>query len=205
MFFKKEKKSCWFIAILSIVMTSFFISCKEEKKDLINYAFDPETIPMMHTDSVDMTISMDSGYIKYRMITKVWDMYEPPKDPYSYFPEKVYLEQYDTLGNVIATVSADTAWNYSRQKLWKLKGNVVVRNIDSAVFRTEEVFWDQRIHKIHSDKYVEVDHPQKGRLIGIRGFEANEQMTEYTFYGVKNSKVLVNEKQQETNKEENNN
>lgn len=188
-----RKKSLLFITI-SIIMTSFFVSCKKERKDIIDYAFDPYAIPMMHTDSVDMTISMDSGYVKYRLLTKVWDIYDATEDPYWFFPEKVYLEQYDTLGKVIATVKADTAWNYSRKKLWKLKGNVIVRNIDSAIFRSEEVYWDQRIHKIYSDKYVEVDQPDKGTLIGSRGFEANEQMTEYTFRGVVNSKVIVNEK-----------
>lgn len=184
-------------------MTSFFMSCKEERKDLIDFAFDPNTIPMMHTDSVDMTIAMDSGYVKYRLITQVWDIYDPPKDPYWFFPEKVYLEQYDTLGHVVATVKADTAWNYSRKRLWKLKGNVVVRNIDSAVFRSQEVYWDQRSHKIYSDIYVEVDQPDKGTLRATRGFEANEQMTEYTFRGVIDSKAIVNEEQREARSEDN--
>ncbi len=176
-------------------MTSFFMSCKEEKKDLVDFKFDPEVIPMMHTDSVDMTISSDSGYIKYRLITKIWDVYDTPKDPYWFFPEKAYFEQYDSLGNVVATVNADTVWNFSRKKLWKLKGNVIVKNIDGVVFKTEEVFWDQRTHKVYSNKFVEVDQPNKGTLRGARGFEANEQMTEYTFYGLTDSKILVNEKE----------
>ncbi|MBB4035984.1 LPS export ABC transporter protein LptC [Dysgonomonas hofstadii] len=158
----------------------FFAACKSDKKSSVGMTYDPEIIPSMNTDSVSMLIS-DSGLIRYKMIAKTWEVFDQAKDPYWYYPDGLYLEQFDTTFNVVVTVQSDTAWNYEKKKLWRLKGNVFVRNSVGETFSSDELYWDQQKEKIYSDKYVEVDRPEKGILRGKGGFEANQQMTEYQF------------------------
>ncbi|NDV79041.1 LPS export ABC transporter periplasmic protein LptC [Dysgonomonas sp. 511] len=183
------------VAIAIFAIPFLFASCKKEVKNAVDFHYDSEQTPTVNTDSVTMLIS-DSGIIRYKVITQTWEMFNEAKDPHSYFPDKVYLEQYDTLFNIVVVVKADTAWNYSRRKLWRLKGNVFIRNVVGETFTTEELFWDQQKAKIYSDKPVEVNSPNKGILRGKNGFESNQNMTDYEFKGVGNSPVYVREQQE---------
>ncbi|WP_029905018.1 LPS export ABC transporter periplasmic protein LptC [Prevotella sp. 10(H)] len=178
----------------------FFASCNKDDKSGVNFVYDKETVPSMHTDSVRMLIS-DSGLIKYKMITKTWNMYDEAKDPYWFFPDGLYLEQFDTAFQVVVTVVADTAWNYTRKDLWRLKGNVFVRNILGETFSGDELFWNRKQEKIYSDKLVEINRPEKGILIAKNGLVANQQMTEYEFMNVgekgdKKTLFYVNEEEE---------
>lgn len=176
------------------VMAFFFISCKEEIKDAVSFKYDPELVPMLSTDSVTMLIS-DSGLIRYKMIAKTWDVFEEAKDPYWLFPEKIYLEQYDTAFTVEAIIKADSAWNFTRRKLWQLRGHVFIRNKKNETFTGEELFWDERTQKVYSNKELIIDSPDEGKLPASR-FESNQQMTEYKFYRLKDAEMYYREEDQ---------
>ncbi len=175
-----KKNLAWVIVFFIFTMPFFFAACKSDKKSSVDMEYDPEVIPSMNTDSVNMLIS-DSGLIRYKLITKTWEVFDQAKEPYWYFPDGLYLEQFDTTFNVVVTIKSDTAWNYEKKKLWRLKGNVFVKNSVGETFSSEELFWDQQKEKIYSHLFVEVNRPEKGILRGKGGFEANQQMTQYEF------------------------
>lgn len=174
------------------------ISCSSNRKSEIDFSYNPETVPSMSTDSVDMLITSDSGVVKYHLITKKWDMYDNAKEPYWFFPEGLYGEQYDSLMQVEATLIADTAWNYKNQKLWRLKGNVVVQNKLGETFKTQELFWDERKSLVYSKVYSEMHRPGKSVLFGHSGFEGNRDMTKVFFFDTTGQTTLT---QEETEKE----
>lgn len=184
-------------------MAFFFISCKEEVKSTVDLHYDADKVPSLNTDSVTMLIS-DSGLIRYKVIAKTWEIFDRAKDPHWFFPDGLYVEQFDTIFSIVATVKADTAWNFTSKKLWQLRGHVVIRNKLGETFSSEELFWDQRQQKVYSKKYVEVFRPDKMILRGMGGFEANQQMTEYRFWNVKDSPITYNE-DQEANADDQNN
>lgn len=193
------------VTLFSIVTAIVFISCKDEVKNIVNLEFDGETTPTMksHNDTVQIS---DSGIIRYKVISKTWEIFDRAKDPHWRYPEGFYLEQFDTTFNIVSTIQADTAWNYTLRKLWKLKGNVFIRNKKDETFTGEELFWDSRQQKVYSDKYVVVNRPGQMILRGL-GFEANQQMTNYTFRDVgeiKSEKTLlyVNEDAENGDEEE---
>ncbi len=190
---QSNRKSKLFVitVFISVVIISF-MSCKEEVKNTIDLAFDPEKIPTLNTDSVTMLIS-DSGLIRYKMISKTWESFDKAKDPYQRFPDGFYGEQFDTTFAIVTTVKSDTAWYFTNRKVWKLKGNVFIRNKEETSYTSDELYWDQRKHLIYSDKYVEVKRPDKMTIKGTGGFESNEQMTEYRFKNVKDSPITYNE------------
>ena len=196
----KQKQNILVAVVTLFFITPFFLaSCKDDAKSSVNFTYDRETVPTMTTDSVNMLIS-DSGVIRYRLIAKTWDIFEQAKDPHWFYPQGLYLEQFDSAFNVVVTVKADTAWNFTARKLWKLKGHVFVKNIVGETFSSDELFWNQQQQRIYSDKFVKIDRPDKGILQGKGGFEANQQMTEYEFRRVGESTtgktiIYVNEDQ----------
>ncbi|WP_101690906.1 LPS export ABC transporter periplasmic protein LptC [Dysgonomonas massiliensis] len=174
------------ITVMTLLVITVFslVSCGNNQKSDIDFAYDPELIPSMSTDSIDMIITSDSGQVKYRILTQTWNMYDNAKEPYWSFPDKLHVEQYDSLMQVEATIDADSAWNYVNKKLWKLKGKVVIKNTLGETFKTEELYWDQRTERIYSNVHVEVHRPDKITLHGKNGFESNKNMTEYSFFNV---------------------
>ena len=163
-------------AVFVVVMFLFIVSCGKKEENLLNLKFNPETMPSMVTDSAVQFIS-DSGRTRYKIIADVWAVYDKAKEPFWYFPEGFYLERFDDKFNIEATIAADTAWNYTAKKLWRLKGNVDVRNMEGHEFKSDELFWDQTTAKIYSDNYIEI---KRGALeLKGYGFESNQQMTNY--------------------------
>lgn len=189
----KYKQGIRILPLLAILILSFFMSCNNDKKEYINAPLDRETMPSMQDDSVTMLIS-DSGLIKYKLITKDWESFENAKDPHWYFPEGIYVEQFDTLFQKEVTLKADTAWNFTLKKLWKLKGNVFIENINNETFSTDELFWDQKEQRFYSDKYIEINRPEKLMLKGI-GFESNMNMTQYRIFKPRDTYIYVEEKE----------
>ncbi|SHF40422.1 LPS export ABC transporter periplasmic protein LptC [Dysgonomonas macrotermitis] len=190
---KKQRQSIIAIRILiaGILMLYFVTSCGNEKQELVDQPLDRETMPAIHDDSVTMFIS-DSGIIRYKVLTKDWQIFDTSKDPHWYFPKGLYVERFDSTYQTLATLKADTAWNFTQRRLWRLKGHVFIRNTKDETFSTEELFWDERLQKVYSDKYIEINRPEKLMLKGI-GFESNMSMTQYRIFKPHDTNVFVNE------------
>ncbi len=177
--------------VLSLFMILLFISCRNETKDQVTFVFDKETIPIINTDSVTMLIS-DSGMVKYKVITKTWKMFDEASEPFWLFPDKLYLEQYDSLFNTVVTLRADTVWRYISDNLWKMRGNVFIRNFQNKTFESEEIFWDQQKQRIYSNKPVTIKSPNEATIIAD-DFESNQQMTQIKMKNVKAPELYLNE------------
>ncbi|GAB6012612.1 LPS export ABC transporter periplasmic protein LptC [Viscerimonas tarda] len=165
------------IYIVACFIGMLFVCCGGEKKEYVDIPLDNEKTPTMSVDSVTELIS-DSGIIRYKLITRKWLFFDKAKDPHWFFPEGLYVEQFDTAHQVQVTLRSDTAWNYKQRKLWKLKGNVFFRNSLNETFESQELYWDERRGKVYSDMYIEINRPDKLMLKGF-GFVSNQQMTEY--------------------------
>ncbi len=171
---------------MAIVMLLFWTSCNKKEGDFVDIKFDPEITPTMSTESV-VTFISDSGITRYKLIAQKWLVFDKAKDPYWYFPEGLYLERFDPSFNIEATIIADTAWNYTAKRLWRLKGNVHVRNMQGEEFRSDELFWDEKQEKVYSDKYIEIKRGDS-ELKGY-GFESNQEMNEYRIFRPHDGKI----------------
>lgn len=162
-----------------IMLLSFCASCSKEKREVVKLKFDPEKSFTVRTEDVSMLIS-DSGITRYRLVSKLWLIFDKAKEPYWFFPKGLYLEKYDTLFHTEGFVKADTAYNFSRKHLWKLTGNVKIVSLQGTKFETSLLYWDQREAKFYSDKYMKVQEADK-IITGI-GFESNQEMTDYRIF-----------------------
>lgn len=181
-------------------MPAVFIACGGEAKDTVDFEYDKAVVPMVRTDSVTALIS-DSGIIRYKIIAKTWDIYDDTANPYWLFPDKFYAEQFDSLHQIVATIEADSVWNFTKQKLCKLRGNVFMKNSLGETFSSNELFWDQEKHRLYSNELVEIKRPGRMTLIAMR-FESNEQMTDYTFINARAPEIHVNQESEKDEEEE---
>jgi LPS export ABC transporter protein LptC len=140
-------------AILVVVVLIFHLSCKGESSEKLIAVECSDSLPVMSTFDVNTIIS-DSGRISYKIIADEWRIYDKRKPPFWAFEKGAYLEKYDMEMNIEATVKCDTAYYYSEQELWKLIGNVNIKNVKDEKFYTPLMYWDQKEEKIYSDSYI---------------------------------------------------
>jgi LPS export ABC transporter protein LptC len=162
------------------VMLFFFVlslSCAGDKKELAAAVENRDSMPVMRTINVGTLIS-DSGVIRYRMKTKEWLIFDRLKPSRWSFEKGIYLEQFDSVHKVEASIKADTAYYYDKQRLWELRGHVDIHNRKGEKFNTELLFWNQSTEKVYSDKFIRIEQPD--RIITGHGFDSNQQMTVYT-------------------------
>ena len=167
------------IALAMVMFILLSVACSGRKKIVGEAITERDSLPIMETKGVSTLIS-DSGIIRYRLQAEDWRVIDKKKPPYWAFEEGVYLETFDTLFQMEANIKADTAYYYEKQKLWKLMGNVVIRNLKGEKFNTELLYWDQNTEKVYSDRFIRIEQPD--RIITGRGFDSNQQMTKYTIH-----------------------
>ena len=176
---KTNEQGITTIFVVVVMLLLFTASCNGDNKEVVVVAFDPETTYTLRTTDYTTQFS-DSGITRYRAIAKEFLKFDKAKEPFSYFPEGIYVEKFDTLFNIEASLKADTAYNYEKKGLWKLIGNVRVENLEGKKFETSLLFWDQKEEKVYSDKYIRIQEDDK-IITGI-GFESNQNMTQYKIF-----------------------
>lgn len=173
---KIERKWGWAAALSLMVL---LLSCSGKQKAMGEAITERDSVPVMDTRGVTTLIS-DSGMIRYRINTEEWKVFDRKNPPYWSFEKGVYLEKFDTLFRVEASIEADTAYFYNKEELWKLVRNVHIQNLKGEKFDTDLLYWDQRKKRVYSDRFIRIEQPD--RIITGRGFESNQEMTVYTIH-----------------------
>ena len=163
-------------AFFAAVMFVLFSACTGNKKNMAASVSENDTLPSMTSLGVNTLIS-DSGITRYKIVAEEWIIFDKKNPPYWSFEKGVYLEKFDTLFNIDASIKADTAYYYEKKKLWELKGNVQIRSQRGDKFETQQLFWDEKKERVYSDKYIQIE--QEDKTISGFGFESNQDLTEY--------------------------
>ena len=180
---KRKELTGTTIVSMAVVVLIFLASCQEKQFNAPAIEC-RDSLAVMSTYDVSTLIS-DSGRISYRIDAKEWLVFDKRQPPYWAFEKGVYLEKYDLDMNVEATIKCDTAYYYSSQQLWKLIGNVDIRNQKNERFYTDLMYWDQDNEKIYSDAYIKIE--QEDQVTEGVGFSSNQSMT---LWEIKNTKGI---------------
>ncbi len=166
----------------AIAVLILFGSCSKKNKYTGEAISERDSMPSMVTHDVETFIS-DSGVVRYRVLADEWSIYDRKNPPHWAFEKGMYMEQFDTLHSVEASIKSDTAYYYDRKKLWKLVGNVEIENHNGERFTTELLYWNQVTERVYSDKYIRIVQPD--RIIEGEGFDSNQQFTVYQIESIK--------------------
>ena len=164
------------IASIAIVVLFMLLSCSNDKKNVGSPIEEPDSISYLSTYGVTTLIS-DSGRISYKIEAEEWHIYEKRNPKYWAFEKGAYLEKYDDSLRIEATIKGDTAYFFSDMKLWKLIGNVNIRNQKNERFFTDLLYWDQEKGDIYSDKYIKIE--QEDQVTTGIGFRSNQALTNW--------------------------
>lgn len=164
-----------FTVAMAVAMAT--LSCADEQGERVADVNDAENTPTMTTTNVETFIS-DSGYTRYHITTPVWYVYDEARVPRWTFPDGLFLEKYDDSFRPDAKLRCDSAIYFSQKKLWRLDGNVKMRNTAGDRFMTQQLYWDQTSHTVYSDSFIHIERSDK--IIEGLGFNSNENMTRYT-------------------------
>lgn len=192
LYFQYKSATCITVGFLLTVMLVLSQSCSSSGKDFERIITDNDTLPMMETLGVTTLIS-DSGVIKYKIIAEKWDIFDKKDPSYWAFERGVYLEKFDSLFHIDASIQADTAYYYDRKKLWDLRGSVHIQNLQGDKFDTPRLFWDERKERIYSHSPIRIEQADESVICGQNGFESNQQLTEYKILG-SSGEFMVKEK-----------
>ena len=162
--------------LLLLITLLTVIGCRDEVKSVVHKDTAPD-VPTVISHNVKTLIS-DSGVTQYRITTKLWQIYSEAAKPYWYFPEGLYLEQFDKQFKTAASIQCDSAKYFEDTKIWRLDGNVRICNINKELILTNQLFWSQREQKVYSDSFIHIE--KADRTLEGYGFVSNERMTTYT-------------------------
>ena len=165
-----------FHILLALIAVAVISSCKEDGTGVVSHPTNPEQVPTMTTKDVETVIS-DSGHTRYRIVAKLWNMFEEAQHPHWTFPYGVTCEELDDKFNMVSTIKCDSAYFDKDKALWTLVGNVRITNVNGDVVLTDQLMWDQQAHRLYSDAFIHVE--KQGRIIEGYGYESNERLTTY--------------------------
>jgi len=184
-----------YTSLLLFIALSALCACSEQKEHTAPAINPQDSVSVMISYGINTLVS-DSGIMKYRIVAEKWEVNEIKNPPRWYFPRGLFMEQFDEKFHVETYIQADTAYNYTQQKLWHLIGNVRVKTVDGLRFWSEELWWDQNRHELYSNLYSHVVTPE--REIEGAYFTSDEHMRHYKVTNTKGNFIREEEKGPDT-------
>lgn len=169
------------VVLIGATMLLSFNSCGNSKTPMADAIVERDSMPVMQTRGMTTLVS-DSGIIRYKVDADEWLIFDKKNPTYWAFEKGVYVEKFDSLFQIEASIKADTAYYYDKDKLWKLMSNVSIQNIKGEKFDTDLLYWNEKTEKVYSDAFVRIEQPD--RIITGYGFDSNQQMTIYTIRNI---------------------
>lgn len=127
-------------------------SCKSKKT---SEEVNEETVVTMRSEDLTMTVSRN-GLKSYHFTTPLMEQYGLSRDPYTRYPEGVFVETFQDSTEVVeSTLRANEAIYYEKRDLWMASGNVVASGSGNTLY-TEQLFWDAKTDRIYSNVSVKV-------------------------------------------------
>jgi len=165
--------------LLGVFLVLLFVACgSDDKSEKIPAIVDRTKIAKLKATDITTLIS-DSGITRYRISTPSWNIYDQTSKPYWEFPKGIHLERFDQTLKVDANIQSKYAKFYQNEKIWELRGNVKVTNLNGERFETEQLFWNQQTQKFYTDSLTRIT--QASKILTVIGFESDQTMSKYSY------------------------
>ncbi|MCB2197297.1 MAG: LPS export ABC transporter periplasmic protein LptC [Bacteroidetes bacterium] len=183
-FLAKYFKNIIIPAIAGIIM--FFSSCERNNIEKINQITAEIDAPDIAVTNTEIVFSKN-GRIEVKLISNQINRYFDEEEPYTEFPEGLYVEFYDSTNNVTSFIKANYCIYDEKEELWTAENDVVSVSDEGDTLNTDFLIWDQKKEKIYSDQYVRITN--EDGIIHGKGFEANQDLSDWV---IKNSSGTIN-------------
>ena len=175
---KKYNKNTSFLSIAIILMgiAMLLFSCNNNKIEEIKELSTSNRNNSMTANNFELLHS-DSGTVIFKLITPRLIRYDETQEPFTEFPDGVIVEKYDKNMEITSKISSDYAQYFDKKRQWVAKNNVVVINQNNDSLKTEELIWEEKDEKIHSDKFVTIIRAEQ--IINGIGFESDQNLADW--------------------------
>ena len=137
---------------------------------------------MIEQHNVQIVYS-DSGMAKIRVTTGVWEDYSSDDEqPRQVFRQGFRVEILDPQGRVTGHLKAQKAVRRMSDQVWVLTGDVEVVQDGGNALYTDAMEWDRVNLVFRSESKVRII--DKGEEVQGKGFEAKEDLSQYTIFAV---------------------
>ncbi len=175
----RDKKNINFYLIILIVFQTILLSC-ENKMDEINALTHKSDSPQTIAENVE-TYYSSNAVIQGKLTAPLLHQYDTPEKQYIEFPKGVVALSYDAKNVVNASLSANYAKYDLRSKIWEYKDNVVLKNVNGDILKTELLFANETKEQLYTQKFVKIVSNDGSEISGHGGFESNLDFTDYQF------------------------
>ena len=125
----------------------------------------------------------DSGMAKIRVTAGIWEDYSSDEEqPRQVFRQGFKVEILDALGRVTGHLTAQKAVRRMSDQVWVLTGDVEVVQDGGNALYTDAMEWDRVNQVFRSESNVRII--DKGEEVQGKGFEAKEDLSQYTIFAV---------------------
>lgn len=163
-------------------------ACTNDPEEVRKVSSDKE-FPVSSTKNVEMLYS-DSARVRAKVKAPLRDTYIGENEHIE-FPKGVSLDFYDSQGRETGHMRAKYAISYNKKEQMIARNDVVLWNAEGKKLNTEELIWDQRTGRIHSDKFSKITSKQE--VIYGDGFESDQDFSKYRILKIHGIVSLNNE------------
>jgi len=176
------------VMLLLVSIVSFTLSSCKNEISTIKKLSSTQELPSLVAEGFEI-LESDSSIIRSKMQTPELIIHDKEKEPYTEFPKGLKLVKYDANMNVVSSITAQYAKQFTGEDRWEVKNNVIAINIKGDTLKTEYLVWDTKKQRIYSDQFVKII--QKDQIFTGIGFESNQ---DFSSYNIKNLKghIFVN-------------
>ncbi len=162
-----------YIKAITIFFVVVFFSCKDNYEDIkrmqkvsIAPAGIAKNINLKHTDS---------GKVKAHLIGSKMLDYSNKEFAYTVFPEGIKLYVFEKENKT--TITAKHAVVYNKTNLIDLRGDVKIITHDGKKLTAEQLYYDQDIEWLFTNKSYKYAAEDGGYNVGMGGFDSNSDFT----------------------------
>jgi LPS export ABC transporter protein LptC len=175
-----------------LTLSIWMMGCSSNSLEEIE-SINLETKVLPISTSVNMVLHFsDSAELKVVLSAPLLQRFTGVKgEPYDLLPEGLQIDFYDSLGNVDGQVESKYAIYYPKKEILELSKDVIVSNNLGDRLNTEQLTWNSKTHRVKSDDFVKFT--TEDEIIYGDGFEANQDLTDYTMNHIKGTIAVDDE------------
>ena len=166
------------IPLLLIQLLMFFCGCEDKTKPPVTSGLGWD-IPGQESWDAKITFT-DSG--KTTGILHAGHIAMYPERKYTLLDSNIVVDFFDEHERHTSVLRARTGRVDDQTHDFEAHGNVVVVSDSGSTLRTENLFWTNATHKIHTPDFVDIRSPSE-QLQG-HGFESDQDLKHYTIMRV---------------------
>lgn len=159
--------------MLLLLVLGLIMGCEEEKPEL-RQIFTEDDVAIEVARQVEILYS-DSAVVRVRVTGPLLHNINDRDNPRQVFPEGIKLEFMQADHSIRSTLTAKSAVRQQDKGLITVRDSVVLNTVKGEKLETEELIWDEKSGKVHTEKFVKVSQP--GEVIYGFGLEAEQDFS----------------------------